>query len=63
MTINLRSSILCLQETFMTKEGNIKFENSFNYQIFESVHLNGRGGGLAIGALKSLNPVLIKDGK
>ena len=34
---SLDLSLFCLQETFMTKEGNMKFENSQNYHIFEQV--------------------------
>ena len=59
---DLNVSIFCIQETFMSKEGNIKFENSTEYQIFECIRNFKQGGGLAIGALKTLNPIWIKEG-
>ena len=46
----------------MTKEGCIKFENANEYQMFECLHKRKYGGGLLIGALKTLNPSWIKDG-
>ena len=51
---SLNLSLFCLQETFMTKEGNMKFENSQNYHIFEQVRKDKKRGGLAIGALKTM---------
>ena len=46
----------------MTKEGSIKFENSSEYQIFECLRNKKQGGGLVIGALKTLDPIWIKEG-
>ena len=59
---SLNLSLFCLQETFMAKEGNIRFKNSDYYHIFEQVRVNKKGGGLAIGALKTLQPKWIKQG-
>ena len=58
----LEVGVFCLQETHSMKEGLIKFDNSAMYQIFEQVRENKSGGGLSIGALKTLNPVWVGDG-
>ena len=42
--------------------GRIKTENSRKYQIFELNRQNKSGGGLAIGALADVEPVLISEG-
>ena len=46
----------------LVREGQIKFKNDKEFQIFEKLRESKSGGGLAIGALNSLNPVWIGDG-
>ena len=55
-------SIFCLQETHFIREGQIKFHNNQNFQIFEKLRCSKYGGGLAIGARNELNPVWLGDG-
>ena len=59
--INL--SLICLQETHYEKEGSIKFKGDDKYQIFEKLRVNKSGGGLAVIALKELNPIWLWDGE
>ena len=59
---DLSLSVFCLQETDLLKEGLIKFQNDQNYQIFEKLRETKSGGGLAIGAVNSLNPIWLGDG-
>ena len=58
----INPSIFCLQETHFTKEGNIKFKDASNFVIFEKIRNVKKGGGLATGVIKDLNPVWINDG-
>ena len=60
---DLQISVFCLQETHLTKEGQIKFENSGNYQIYEKLRSTKSGGGLAVGVLNDLNPVWLGEGE
>ena len=46
----------------MLKMGQIKFDGQKEYQIYEQVRSNKNGGGLALGILKDLEPVWLKDG-
>ena len=48
-----------IQETKLYKKGQFKLDQ---YQVFELLRENKKGGGLAIGALKTVNPVLISEG-
>ena len=59
---NIRPSVFAIQESHMSKIGQIKFESSKNYQIYEHVRFSKNGGGLALGIIKELEPVWIKDG-
>ena len=56
---NKKPSIFFLQETKMKREGKIKVSG---YQIYELVRSEKLGGGLAIGALDTLNPAFISEG-
>ena len=51
-----------IEETKMTTGGRIKTENSQKYQIFELVRQTKTGGGIAIGALADVEPVLLSEG-
>ena len=55
-------SVWFMQETKMSQGGKIKTENSQKYEIFELVRETKSGGGLAIGALQDVDPVLISEG-
>ena len=46
----------------MVKEGLIRFQSDENFQMFEKIRDNKLGGGLVIGALKSLNPIWLNYG-
>ena len=59
---DVNPSIFCLQETHFIKEGNIKFKNDSNFLIFEKIRSTKKGGGLATGVIKDLNPIWICDG-
>ena len=60
----LAPSVFCLQETKLANSGKIKIESSKNYVIFELTRKvgGGHGGGLAIGALKDLEPEWVSQG-
>ena len=60
---DLNVSVFCLQETHVSKEGQLKFQNSQNYQIYEKVRSTKSGGGIAIGVLNDLCPVWIGEGE
>ena len=55
--------IWCLQETHSIKNGQIKFDGSDTYQIYEVIREGKLGGGLAIGVDKSLSPVWVGQGE
>ena len=46
----------------MSKLGQIKFQNSDEYQIYELIRKNKGGGGLALGVRKDLCPVWVRSG-
>ena len=57
---DLKPGVFFLQETKMKEIGRLKCEN---YIVFENIRENrDGGGGVAIGALKELNPVWVKEG-
>ena len=56
---DLQPTVFFIEETKYKNEGKFKFEN---YEIFELTRKNREGGGLAIGCLKSLSPVWVRDG-
>ena len=62
MLFTLSPSVFFIQETKLYTAGKIKTTNSQNYQIFELNRTNKSGGGLAIGALNDIEPVLISEG-
>ena len=62
LLLKLRPSLWFMQETKMSNGGKIKTENSQKYEIFELVRETKAGGGIAIGALPDVNPVLISEG-
>ena len=57
----LNPSVFFIEETKLKEIGQLKIEN---YILFEKVRENrDGGGGLAIGALRELDPVWVKEGK
>ena len=58
----LKPTIFFIEETQMSTGGRIKTENSRKYQIFELVRQTKTGGGIAIGALADVEPVLLNEG-
>ena len=59
---SLSPSLFFVQETKLYTGGRIKSINSQKYQIFELNRQHKAGGGLAIGALEDVEPVLISEG-
>ena len=55
----LQPSVFFIEETKFKNSGKIKIDN---YDIFELIRTNREGGGLALGCLKSLNPVWVREG-
>ena len=62
LLLKLSPSLWFMQETKVSYGGKIKTENSQKYEIFELARETKAGGGLAIGALPDVNPVLISEG-
>ena len=58
----LQPSVFFIQETKMRKQGKIRTKLTENYQIFELIRTEKQGGGLAIGAVKDLEPIWIAEG-
>ena len=59
MVAELRPSMFFVEETKYKEEGKLKMEN---FVIFELVRESKEGGGLALGCIKELNPVLVNKG-
>ena len=57
--VELQPAVIFIEETKYRSEGKFKLEN---YEIFELTRKNREGGGLALGCLKNLNPVWVRDG-
>ena len=55
-------SVFFLQETHFKQKGQIITKHSKKYKIFELVRTEKLRGGLAIGALLEVDPVLISEG-
>ena len=55
----LKAGAFIIQESMLYKKGQIKINV---YQVFELLHTESKGGGLAIGLDESLEPVLISKG-
>ena len=53
-------SLVFMQETKIRKP--IRTDNTDNYQIFQLPRTNSKGGGVALCAIKHLQPVLIREG-
>ena len=60
--IDLKPSIIGIQETHFQKMGQIKVSSLSNYQVYEHVRNDRNGGGLAMCVIKELEPVWIRDG-
>ena len=58
----MKPSVFMIEETKLKEEGQIKLGD--DYVIYEQVRKNEKGGGgLALGALKELNPCWVNEGK
>ena len=62
MLKDLIPGVFFVEETKLKRQGRIKTESSEKYVIFELIRKQKGGGGLAIGALKELNPIWISEG-
>ena len=56
----LNPSVFFVEETKMKYEGRLKLEN---YIVFERIRKDRSGGGLALGCIKDLNPVWVREGE
>ena len=59
MVAELKPSVFYFEETKYKEEGKLKLDN---FVIFELVMESKEGGGLALGCVKELNPVLVRKG-
>ena len=59
---NENPAVFCLQETHFRRPGMIKVHGIEEFEIFELIREGKGGGGLALGAKKSLSPLWINDG-
>lgn len=59
MLAELKPSVFFVEETKYKEEGKLKIDN---FVIFELVRESKDGGGLALGCVKELNPVLVRKG-
>ena len=57
---DLQPSIFFLEETKYQESGKLKIGN--NYQVYELIRQDRTGGGLALGCLKELNPMWVREG-
>ena len=55
----MKPAVFFIEETKYKTEGKFKVDN---YEIFELTRKNRDGGGLALGCLKSLHPVWVREG-
>ena len=60
---DLKPKLWSLQETHFRKPGQIKFEGSESYQIYELTRNDRGGGGLAIGVDKGVQSVWVRQGE
>ena len=57
---DLKPSVFFIEETKTKQAGRIKLEN---YLIFERIRQNRNGGGVALGCIRDLNPVWVREGE
>ena len=57
---DLKPAVFFIEETKYQESGKIKLGN--NFQIYELLRQDKKGGGLALGCLKELNPVWVREG-
>ena len=57
--LDLQPSVFFVQESKFKEEGKLKIEN---YVIFDLVRDSREGGGLVLGCVKELKPVLVRKG-
>ena len=56
----LNPSVFFVEETKMKYEGRLKLKN---YVVFEKIRQDKNGGGIALGCIKDLNPVWVREGE
>ena len=56
---DLNPSVFFVQESKLKEEGKLNFKN---YVLFEMIRKNREGGGLLLGCIKELKPVLVRRG-
>ena len=56
----LKPSVFFVEETKVKYEGRLRLEN---YIVFEKIRQDRNGGGLAIGCIKDLNPIWVREGE
>ena len=56
---DLNPSVFFVQESKLKEEGKLNFNN---YVLFEMIRKNREGGGLLLGCIKELKPVLVRRG-
>ena len=57
---DLQPAVFFLEETKYQESGRLKIGN--NFHIYELIRQDSKGGGLALGCLKELNPVWVREG-
>ena len=62
LILDYEPSVFGIQETHFQKKGQIKFQSSDKYQIYELTRERRGGDGLALGVKKCLNPIWLKSG-
>ena len=62
LLLSINPTVFFIEETKLSSGGKIKTENSRNYEIFEQNRKSKMGGGIAIGAVSDVEPVLIREG-
>ena len=60
--LNKEPSIFCLQETKVKRPNQIKTESSKKFNIYELIRKECKGGGLALGVNKDLQPAWVDQG-
>ena len=62
MLASIKPTVFFIEETKMKTGGRIKTKNSQLFQIFELTRKDKQGGGIAIGAINAVEPVLVSEG-
>ena len=62
MLETLQPTVFFIEETKLKTGGNLKTKNTKQFQIFELNRKSKSGGGLAVGAINDVEPVLVSEG-